>query len=112
MVLPSFEAPMESLARRVDTNESDSAPAALPLTARTPAGIDRIVPAAPSPARLSASAPGAISATERRLKQIIETAPVSLVVLDEQGRLLAANRAALSLLGLERSDHLVGAGVE
>src|SRR5262245_1210803 len=48
------------------------------------------------------------SAAERRLKLIIESAPVSLMIADPSGRVIAANRAALSLFGVERLDAIVG----
>ena len=42
------------------------------------------------------------SASERRLRLVVESAPVSLCILDPEGKVLAANRAALTLLGVER----------
>ena len=102
---------MESLSRYMDTREPYKTPATLPLKALTPVGIERVVPAEPSRPSMSAGTPQASSTTERRLRHIIETAPVSLVILDERGHLLAANRAALQLLGHERPDQLVGASI-
>jgi PAS domain S-box-containing protein len=58
-----------------------------------------------------ASLPQATSTGERRLKLIIEAAPVSLMILDPSGHLLAANRAALSLFGVTRLDTIVGGSV-
>ena len=51
------------------------------------------------------------SATERRLKLIIEAAPVGLMITDPTGQVLAANRATLSLLGIERLDAIVGRNI-
>ena len=48
------------------------------------------------------------SATERRLKLIIEAAPVGLMIIDSSAQVLAANRATLSLLGIERLDAMLG----
>lgn len=56
----------------------------------------------------AASAPGSPSPAERRLKLVIETAPVSLVITDGDGKVLAANRAALALVGTERLDAVIG----
>jgi PAS domain S-box-containing protein len=47
------------------------------------------------------------SPTERRLKLIIESAPVSLVIIDAQGQTLAANRASLVLFGAARLEDVV-----
>jgi PAS domain S-box-containing protein len=48
------------------------------------------------------------SPTERRLKLIIETAPVGVMLTDPSGRVLAANRMALSQLGVDRLDGVLG----
>jgi len=48
------------------------------------------------------------SATETRLRLIIESAPVSLTVTTHEGTVLAANARALRLFGVERLEHLVG----
>src|SRR5262245_3507922 len=53
----------------------------------------------------SAAAP---SATETRLRLIIESAPVSLTVTTHEGTVLAANARALRLFGIERLEQLVG----
>jgi PAS domain S-box-containing protein len=53
----------------------------------------------------SAAAP---SATETRLRLIIESAPVSLTVTTHDGTVLAANARALRLFGIERLEQLVG----
>lgn len=71
------------------------------LQNRVPRASDDV--AAPGPA-----APGA---TERRLKLIIESAPCGLMVLDPLGRILAANRAALALLGLHGPADAVGKNI-
>jgi PAS domain S-box-containing protein len=61
-------------------------------------------------ARPSASAAGAASpsATETRLRLIIESAPVSLTVTTQDGTILAANARALRLFQVERLENLVG----
>jgi len=48
------------------------------------------------------------SASERRLRLVVESAPVSLCILDPEGKVLAANRAALTLLGVERLHDVIG----
>ena len=48
------------------------------------------------------------SATETRLRLIIESAPVSLTVTTNDGTILAANARALRLFGVERLENLVG----
>jgi PAS domain S-box-containing protein len=45
--------------------------------------------------------------TEQRLKLIIESAPVSLIIIDSQGRTLAGNRASLALFGAARLEDVV-----
>jgi PAS domain S-box-containing protein len=52
--------------------------------------------------------PPAPSATETRLRLIIESAPVSLTVTTQDGTILAANARALRLFQVERLDSLVG----
>ncbi len=61
-------------------------------------------------ARPPASAAGAAtpSATETRLRLIIESAPVSLTVTTPDGTILAANARALRLFQVERLENLVG----
>ena len=54
------------------------------------------------------AASAAPSATETRLRLIIESAPVSLTVTTHDGTVLAANARALRLFGIERLEHLVG----
>jgi exonuclease SbcC len=39
---------------------------------------------------------------------VVESAPVSLCILDPEGKVLAANRAALTLLGVERLHDVIG----
>jgi PAS domain S-box-containing protein len=48
------------------------------------------------------------SATETRLRLIIESAPVSLTVTTQDGTILAANARALRLFQVERLENLVG----
>ena len=48
------------------------------------------------------------SATETRLRLIIESAPVSLTVTTPDGTILAANARALRLFQVERLENLVG----
>jgi PAS domain S-box-containing protein len=59
----------------------------------------------PAPAPTGAAAP---SATETRLRLIIESAPVSLTVTTQDGTILAANARALRLFQVERLENLVG----
>src|SRR5262245_14132527 len=61
-----------------------------------------------NPRPVSAKTQPSESATERRLKLIIESAPVSLMIADPSGRVLAANRAAMTLFAVERVDAIVG----
>jgi PAS domain S-box-containing protein len=80
------------------------AQSALSLTGRTrppetsgkPAG-----PAAPTP-----------SPAERRLKLVIESAPVSLLITDPESKLLAANLASLVLFGVDRLDDVIGKSLD
>lgn len=51
------------------------------------------------------------SEAEARLRLIVESAPVSLLIAGPDGRILAANWAALTLLGAERLDQVVGGGL-
>jgi PAS domain S-box-containing protein len=57
--------------------------------------------------RTVANAPAAPTASERRLKWVIECAPVGLVITDSAGDVLAANKAALALFGPERLDDVL-----
>jgi PAS domain S-box-containing protein len=59
-------------------------------------------------ARPQATNPPAPSATETRLRLIIESAPVSLTVTTQDGTILAANARALRLFGVERLDSIIG----
>lgn len=59
----------------------------------------------------SPSAEAAPSATQQLLKSIIESTPVSLMIVDCQGKVMAANRAALKLCGAERLAEFVGQNV-
>ena len=61
-------------------------------------------------ARPPATAAGAAapSATETRLRLIIESAPVSLTVTTQDGMILAANARAIRLFQVERLENLVG----
>ncbi len=54
-----------------------------------------------------ANAPAAPTASERRLKWVIECAPVGLIITDAAGDVLAANKAALALFGPERLDDVL-----
>jgi len=51
------------------------------------------------------------TAAERRLRLIIESAPVSLIVVDKSGQVLAANRATLTLFDRRRFEDVVGMSV-
>jgi PAS domain S-box-containing protein len=59
-------------------------------------------------ARPQATNPPAPSATETRLRLIIESAPVSLTVSTQDGTILAANARALRLFGVDRLENLIG----
>ena len=48
------------------------------------------------------------NATERRLRAVIESAPVSLIVVSVDAKVLAANQAALTLLGAASLDDVRG----
>lgn len=52
------------------------------------------------------------SPAETRLKLIIESAPASLIVASPDGTVLAANREALTLLGINRLENLLGTGLD
>src|SRR2546425_2039568 len=83
-----------------------SAQSVLSLTGRgrTPEPAERQpAPIPPTPAPTVVA-----SASERRLKLVIESAPVSLLITDPESKVLAANRAALVLLGVERLDEVIG----
>ena len=64
-------------------------------------------PGARPPASAAAGA-AAPSATETRLRLIIESAPVSLTVTTQDGTILAANARALRLFQVERLEGLIG----
>jgi PAS domain S-box-containing protein len=51
------------------------------------------------------------SALETRLRLIVETAPVGLMVLSRQGQVHAANQAALAILGAQRLEDVRGHNV-
>jgi PAS domain S-box-containing protein len=51
------------------------------------------------------------TAAERRLRLIIESAPVSLIVVDSSGQVLAANRTTLTLFDRQRFEDVVGKNV-
>jgi PAS domain S-box-containing protein len=57
--------------------------------------------------RPATNAPAGPTAAERRLKWVIESAPVGLVITDAAGDVLAANKAALALFGPERLDDVL-----
>ncbi len=63
---------------------------------------------APSPPLKSDAVRPAPEAAERRLRLIIESAPAGLMLMDPSGPVVAANRAWLSLLGLEDPIAIVG----
>ena len=70
--------------------------------------VEATVKPAPEAAMASAAkdeAPAPVTApvrTDERLRAIIETAPVGLILASPDGDVLAANQAALALLGAER----------
>ena len=51
-------------------------------------------------------------AEELRVKGVIETAPVGLLVINDVGEVLVANQSALELFGVEQSEDLVGKALE
>ena len=63
---------------------------------------------ASGPTKPASSAPMPPSATEARLKLIIESAPVSLTITTHDGTIVAANARALKLFAVERLEGLVG----
>jgi PAS domain S-box-containing protein len=66
-------------------------------------------PPAPRPTSSSpAAARPTTSPVEQRLRAIIETAPVSLMVVNPKGEIVAANRAALALFGTEQLEAVRG----
>ena len=81
------------LERSTPDNNGSAAP-----RARVPDAADR---------RPATNAPSGPTAAERRLKWVIESAPVGLVITDAAGDVLAANKAALSLFGPERLDDVL-----
>ncbi len=46
-------------------------------------------------------------AEELRLKEVIETAPVCLIIANDVGEVLAANRSALGLFGFELPEDVI-----
>jgi PAS domain S-box-containing protein len=81
------------LERSTPDNNGSAAP-----RARVPDAAER---------RPATNAPSGPTAAERRLKWVIESAPVGLVITDAAGDVLAANKAALSLFGPERLDDVL-----
>jgi PAS domain S-box-containing protein len=67
------------------------------------ASDDSSNPRVPSPGPAAAN-----TGVEARLKLIVESAPVSLILAGPEGRILAANRAALASFAMERPDQVVG----
>ena len=65
-------------------------------------------PEPPEQQRPAAAVPPVPSASERRLRLVVESAPVSLCILDPEGKVLAANKAALTLLGIDRLHDVIG----
>lgn len=91
--------------------DKGEAPAVVARPTEAPAApvrTDRPKAAAPAPRPAAQNAQPPISATERRLKLIIETAPVGLMITDRSCQVLAANRAALALFGVEQLATIVG----
>jgi PAS domain S-box-containing protein len=68
----------------------------------------RSVSAGPSTHVAASNAKSGANSAEQRLKLIIEAAPVSLMVIDRSGQVLAANRAALASFGVEQLTAIVG----
>jgi len=105
-VLASREVDMESVLREaIESSLND-----VRLAATNETVVRAETPRRPesTPRPVSVKTPQSESATERRLKLIIESAPVSLMIADPSGRVLAANRAAMSLFAAERVDAIVG----
>ena len=51
-------------------------------------------------------------AEELRLKGVIETAPVGLIVANDAGEIVAANPSALGLFGVEQPEDVIGKALE
>src|SRR5688572_8713919 len=49
-----------------------------------------------------------LSPSEQRLRAVIEAVPVSIVACKAEGDILAANQAALELMGVKRLEELIG----
>jgi PAS domain S-box-containing protein len=76
------------------------------------------LPAPETPARPRAAEPAGqppirphAAGTEERLRAVIEAAPASILVATSEGRVLAANRAALTLLNVGRLEELLGSSL-
>lgn len=70
--------------------------------------------ALPRLARINAELQEALQAarkSEERLRHVIEAAPNGMVIVDEQGRIVSANSACLSIFGYEDAE-LVGRPIE
>jgi PAS domain S-box-containing protein len=95
----NFEASMEQVRRWTDQSDETAMSAVdrlATLRGRSPAE------AMPTPIT---------TAAERRLRLIIESAPVSLIVVDKAGQVLAANRATLTLFDRRRFEDVVGMSI-
>src|SRR5262249_24848156 len=94
-----FEGSMEQVRRWTDRSDEATMPAVdrlATLRGRSP------TEAVPTPIT---------TAAERRLRLIIESAPVSLIVVDKSGQGLAANRATLTLFDRRRFEDVVGTSI-
>jgi PAS domain S-box-containing protein len=95
----NFEASMEQVRRWTDQSDETAMSA-----------VDRLAtvrgrsPAEAMPTPIT-------TAAERRLRLIIESAPVSLIVVDKAGQVLAANRATLTLFDRRRFEDVVGMSI-
>jgi PAS domain S-box-containing protein len=90
---------MEQVLRRIDRSEEATMPA-----------VDRLATLRGRSATEAVPAP-ITTAAERRLRLIIESAPVSLIVVDKSGQVLAANRATLTLFDRRGFEDVVGMSI-
>jgi PAS domain S-box-containing protein len=67
-----------------------------------------------SPAPTQAAPVGSVtpSGSERRLRVVFETVPVSLCILSPESKVLAANRAALALFGIDGLRNVIGTSLD
>ncbi|MFD8628886.1 PAS domain S-box protein [Streptomyces hygroscopicus] len=94
-----FTAPSAMTGRRRDGTEFPAQFSGGHLQGRQPRGVVFIADLGP------------LRAAESRFRQLIESSPDAMVIVDEQGRIQAANNRTEALFGYDR-DHLIGRAVE